>query len=171
MILAAAVVAAPLSVSTVLTVGTTVLVAFLAAGSALGGVAAFRTGRTNAIAASAVARAGEAEATAETWKGRLDSVQAEFDAFRTQAAKDQQRDREQIAIAEHEIGTLRDKVATLEGLVTARREIGELLHVVAGLSQTAGELLATVKSDHQLQQQQHREILAALGSPRDDHHT
>ena len=154
------------SPATVLTVGTTVLVALLAAGSAAGGFAAFKTGRTNAIAASAVARATEAEATANTWKGRLDAVRAEFDAYKHEAEAGAGRAREAQAVADHEIGKLKDKVATLEGVVTARHELAELVTVVSTIGQTVGSMLEQIRADHQQQHDQHQEILTALGGRR-----
>jgi hypothetical protein len=154
------------NLGTVLTIGTTVLVALLAAGSAMGGFAAFKTGRTNAIAASAVARASEAEATANTWKGRLESVQAEFDAYRTSADHDRMRATEAQAISDHEIGKLRDKVSTLEGVVTARHELAELVGVVSSIGQTVASMLTQIQADHKQQHDQHREILVALGGRR-----
>lgn len=157
--------AAP-NAGTVLTVGTTVLVALLAAGSAAGGFAAFKTGRTNAIAASAVARAGEAEATANTWKSRAEAIEAEFAAFREQAGRDRDRHNEAQAVSEHEIAKLQQQVAALEGVVTARAEITELTGVVAALGQTVGQMLATLTRDHEQQHKDHRAILAGMGGRR-----
>lgn len=154
------------NLGTVLTVGTTVLVALLAAGSALGGFAAFKTGRTNAIAASAVARAGEAEATAASWKSQLEAARSEFTIYREEAERQQQRDREALAVAEHDIAKLKERAATLEGVVTARHELAELVQVVTGIAQSTGALLARVQQDHERQHQDHTNILAAVGGRR-----
>lgn len=157
--------AAP-NAGTVLTIGTTVLVALLAAGSAAGGFAAFKTGRTNAIAASAVARAAEAEATANTWRGRAEAIEAEFAAFREQAERDRARGAEAQAVSDHEIAKLQQQVAALEGVVTARHEITQLTAVVTGLGETVGAMLVELRADHERQHRDHRQILAGIGGRR-----
>lgn len=154
--------------STVLTVGATILVALLAVGSTLGGFAAFKTGRTNAVAASAVARAAEATETATMWKGRVDAVEAEFAAFREQAARDAERAAEALHVAEHSITKLQEKVSTLEGIVTARKELSELTGAVVSLGQTVGTMMEGLRADHQRQHEDHGSILAAIGGRRDD---
>jgi hypothetical protein len=57
-------------------------------------------------------------------------------------------------------------VSTLEGVVTARHELAELVGVVSSIGQTVASMLTQIQADHKQQHDQHREILVALGGRR-----
>jgi hypothetical protein len=150
--------------NSILTVGATILIAVFAVGSGLGGYAAIKTGRTNQIAAAAVARADEATKLAELWKERQEATEVELADHRAAALKAREQDAEALHVAEHEIAKLKDQVATLTGVVTARHEIMELTKIVTGMATAQATAIAKLTGDHAKQHADHAAILAAIGA-------
>jgi type II secretory pathway pseudopilin PulG len=133
--------------STELITAVAVVLGILLSLAATAGVyAVYRVNKQTATVAEYKGMADRAQQNAKIWQDRSEATQAELDA----AVKD-------LTEAKQEINGLHAQVAHLEGVVTARAEITQLVQVVT-------QLANMVRTDHAAQGADHKRILERLGA-------
>ena len=123
-----------------------VLALLLTMAASLGVYAVYRVNKQSTTIAEYQGMAQRAKENADIWEGRSKATQAELDS----AVKD-------LGEAQQQINVLKAQVSHLEGIVTARAEITQLVDVVTRLAET-------IRQDHEAQHAAHDRILEHLGA-------
>jgi hypothetical protein len=130
----------------IITVGAVILGLLFSLAATAGAYAVYRVNKQAGVIAEYKGMAERAQQNAEIWENRSKGTQAELDA----AIRDLDEARQQLI-------DLRLQVGHLQGMVTARAEVAQLIGIVTDLSNV-------VKSDHAAQRSDHAQILAKLGA-------
>lgn len=115
-------------------VGAAILGVLFTLAATAGVYAAYRVNKQATVVAEYKGMADRAQQNAQIWQDRSEATQAELDS----AVRD-------LTEARGKISDLQSQVAHLEGVVTARAEITQLVQVVTSLAET-------VRRDHAAQQ-------------------